>query len=84
MRERLSSGFWNKIVGCQEVFFIFKLAYGTVVELTLSEATAPQIARLCSSLNGDPLEKTANVLGYLAGNSLYRDLIAASYGEEPR
>jgi len=83
VRERLSPGFWNEIVGCQEIFFIFKLADGTVVEFTLSEATAPQIARLCSSLNGDPLEKTSNVLGYLAGNSLYRDLIAASYRGRP-
>jgi hypothetical protein len=84
VRERLNPGFWNEIVGSHEIHFIFKLADSTVVELTLSDATAPQIAQLCSSLNGDPLEKTSNVLGYLAGNSPYQDLIAASYGEESR
>lgn len=84
VRERLSAGFWNEIVESHEILFIFKLADSTVEELTLSETTAPQIAQLCSSLNGDPREKTSDVLGYLAGNSLYRDLIAASYGDEAR
>jgi hypothetical protein len=77
VRERLNAGFWNEIVGSQQILFIFKLADGTVVELALAESTAPQIAQLCSSLNGDALEKTSDVLGYLAKNSLYRDLIAA-------
>ena len=79
VRERLRPGFWNEIVGFQEILFIFKLADSTVVELALSESTAPQIAQLCSSLNGDALEKTSDVLGYLAENSLYRDLIAAGH-----
>jgi hypothetical protein len=79
VRERLSPGFWNEIVGSQEILFIFKLPDRTVVELALSESTAPQIAQLCSSLNGDALGRTSNVLGYLAENSLYRDLIAAGH-----
>jgi hypothetical protein len=77
VRDRLIPGFWNEIVGAREILFIFKLKDGTVVELALSESTAPQIAQLCSSLNGDSLAKTSDVLGYLAENSLYRDLIAA-------
>jgi hypothetical protein len=77
VRDRLIPGFWNEIVGAREILFIFKLADSTVVELALSESTAPQIAQLCSSLNGDPLAKTSDVLGYLAENSLYRDLIAS-------
>jgi len=79
VRERLSPEFWNEIVGSQEILFIFKLADSTVVELEFSESTAPQIAQLCSSLNGDALEKTSDVAGYLAENSLYRDLIAAGH-----
>ena len=79
VRERLSPGFWNEIVGFREILFTFKLPDSTVVELALSESNAPQIAQLCSSLNGDPLEKTSDVLGYLAENSLYRDLIAAAH-----
>lgn len=84
VREGLSPGFWNEIVGRQEIFFIFKLADGAVRDVALSAATSSQIAHLCSSLNGDPIEKTSNVLSYLAGNPLYRELIAASQASEPR
>ncbi|MEO6144419.1 MAG: hypothetical protein ABIP19_10610 [Dermatophilaceae bacterium] len=53
MRERLSAGFWNEIVGHQVILFIFKLPDGTVWEVALSEATSSEITQLCSSLNGD-------------------------------
>lgn len=84
VRAGLSPGFWNEIVGRQEILFVFKLAGGVVREVTLSEATASQIAHLCSSLNGDPIEKTSDVLRYLAGNSLYRESIAAFHASGPR
>lgn len=77
VRERLNPGFWNEIVGSEEILFVFKLADSTVVELALSESAAPRIAQLCSCLNGDALEKTSDVLAYLAENSLYRELIDA-------
>jgi len=79
LREKLSPGFWNEIVGRQEILFIFKLADGTLRQLAYSEATSSQIARLCSTLNDDPIETTSDVPRYLAGNPLYRDLIAAFY-----
>jgi hypothetical protein len=80
VREKLAPGFWNDILGREEVFFIFKLADGAVRELTLSEDTRSEIAHLCSSLNKDPIEKTSDVLRYLAGNPFYRELIEAFYG----
>ena len=83
VRERLRHGFWNEIVGDQEILFIFKLADGTVREITLSEATSSQIAQLCHSLNRDPIENTSDVPRYLAGNPLYRELIAASHAGAP-
>ena len=84
MRERLSAGFWNEIVGRHEILFIFKLPGGTVREIALSEATASEIAELCSSLNGDPIEQTSNLPRYLSGNPLYRELIGAFYASESR
>ena len=82
--EKLSPGFWNEIVGHQEILFIFKLADGTLRQIAHSEATSSQIARLCSSLNDDPIETTSDVPRYLAGNPLYRDLIAAFHaGDRP-
>jgi hypothetical protein len=75
VRQKLTPGFWNDIVGRQEILFIFKLADGTVAELPLSDATRPEIARLCSSLNKDPIEKTSDMPRYLAGNPFYREAI---------
>jgi hypothetical protein len=77
VREKITAGFWNDIVGCREIFFIFKLADGTIRELAFSEATRVEIAHLCSSLNKDPIEKTSDMPRYLAGNPFYRELIAA-------
>lgn len=77
VREKISPGFWNEIVGRREILFIFKLVDGTVRELAFSEATRSEIARLCSSLNRDPIEKTSDMPRYLAGNPFYRELIAA-------
>ena len=42
-----------------------------------------EIARLCSQLNGDPLEKTSDLLRYFASNPFYRDVIVGCYGVEP-
>jgi hypothetical protein len=82
VREKLTPGFWNDILGREKVFFIFKLADGTVRELALSEGARPEIACLCSSLNKDPIEKTSDVLRYLAGNPFYRELIEAFYSDK--
>ena len=84
VRERLTAGFWNEIVGRQQILFIFKLPDGTVSEVALSEATSSEIAQLCSSLNGDPIEKTSDLPRYLSGNLLYGELIAAFYASESR
>mgnify|MGYP003532386498 CR=1 FL=1 len=35
------------------------------------------VASLCTALNGDPIEKTSDLLRYLAGNPFYRDLMVA-------
>jgi hypothetical protein len=84
VRERLSPGFWNEIVGRQGILFIFKLTDGTIREFALSEATSSEISQLCSSLNDDPIEKTSDLPRYLSGNLFYKDLIAALYTSEPR
>jgi len=75
VREHLAPGFWNEIVGREQIRFLFKLPDGTVRDLVLSPATSPEIARLCSTLNDDPIEQTRDVPAYLAGNPLYRDLV---------
>lgn len=77
VRLKITPGFWNETVGRQDVFFVFKLADGTIRELALSAATRREIAQLCSSLNKDPIEKTSDLPRYLSGNPFYRELIDA-------
>ena len=77
VREKLTPGFWNDILGRQEILFVFKLADGTLEEFIYSEANRERIASLCTSLNGDPIETTSDLLRYLAGNPFYRELLVA-------
>ena len=84
VREKLNPGFWNDLVGPDQILFVFKLRDGTLVELALSESNRGEIARLCSSLNGDPIEKTSDLPNYFAANPFYREAMVEYYGvEEP-
>ena len=83
VRERMEPGFWNEIVGREEIFFLFKLRDSTLREFTCSLANRKNqqaIARLCSALSDDPPERTSNIFQYLAGNEFYRDVMFECYG----
>ncbi|MCR4329165.1 MAG: hypothetical protein NUV65_01305 [Candidatus Roizmanbacteria bacterium] len=75
IREKLDNGFWNDIVGTDLIYFIFKMPDGTLIEYTYSEENRIAIAKLCTLLNKDPIEKTSNLLAYLAGNEFYTEEI---------
>jgi hypothetical protein len=77
VREKITAGFWNDIVGRGEISFLFKLKDGTIEEFVYSEANRERIARLCTCLNNDPIEKTSGLLRYLAANPFYREAMAA-------
>ena len=83
VRKRMTPGFWNDLVGRDAIYFLFKLADGTVKEFTLSEGNKDEIAVLCSALNGDPIEKTRDLLRYFASNPFYRDAMVAFHGVSP-
>ncbi len=80
VRRRMSSGFWNDLVGRDAICFLFKLADGTVKEFTLSEANKDEIAALCAALNGDPIEKTGDIPRYFASHPFYRDAMVTFHG----
>lgn len=80
VRERMTPGFWMDLVGSEDIFFLFKLADGTLEERTLSEDNRETIAALCSALNGDPLERTRDLPAYFAANPFYREAMVAYYG----
>lgn len=74
VKERLSPGFWNEVVG-ETVWFLFKEKDGSVSEYILNTENTPVIAALCSRLNDDPIEKTSNIWMYLAENDWYTPFI---------
>ena len=67
-------GFWNEMVGREEMFFLFKLRDGTLKEFRYSAETRDEIARLCTELNKDPVKRTSDMPRYLASNPFYREL----------
>lgn len=77
--NKLDNGFWTDIVGERKIIFIFKFADGSAKQLVFTEDTREEIARLCSQLSGDPIEKTSDVLSYLAANDFYKNFIAEHY-----
>ena len=80
IRERMKRGFWNEMVGRDEMFFLFKLSDGTLKELCYSAETRDEIARLCTELNKDPIERTSDMPRYLAGNPFYREVARRFHG----
>lgn len=76
IREKLNNGFWTDIVGTNLIYFIFQMRDGCLIEYTYNEKNRLAIAKLCTTLNKDPLEKTTNVLAYLAENTFYTEEIA--------
>lgn len=81
IKEQLNLGYWNEVVGENEIIFIFKSKDGSIKEYNLTPENEAEIAALCSQFNGDSLEKTSNVYKYISGNSLYKDFMNEHYGE---
>lgn len=81
IKEKLSAGFWNEIVGSEEIKFIFKLPDGKVLEYALSPENESEIDKLCAELNNETPDKTANVYKYIAENDFYHDFMVKHYSE---
>jgi len=73
IRNKLDSGFWNDFVGEDLIYFIFKMPDGEIIEFIYDEEDRLKIAELCSQLNHDPIEKTSDLLNYMAGNEFYTE-----------
>ena len=81
IKEKLNEGFWNEIVGPEEILFIFRFSDGSVEEYKLTLDNEKHIAELCSQFNGDSLEKTSNVYEYISGNDFYKKIMTNNYSE---
>ena len=82
VKEKLTPGFWNEMIGPEQIRFIFKLRDGSVKEMVLSQDTEREIDALCADLNHEPPGKTANVYKYLSENDFYRNLMLEHYSSE--
>lgn len=79
IKAKLNEGFWNEIIGANEIIFIFKLKDGSIKEYVLSPDNEKEISKLCSGFNGDSEEKTANIYKYISGNKFYYDFMLEHY-----
>ncbi len=75
VRAKLDNGFWNDFVGDDLIYFIFKMPDGETKEFVYDEEDRLTIAELCSQLNHDPIEKTSDLLNYLAENEFYTEAV---------
>jgi len=81
VKNKLTKGFWNEIVGPSEILFVFKFADGHTEEYTLSPENEQKIDRLCAEFNNEPADKTANVYKYISDNEFYRDFMLKHYAD---
>ncbi len=79
LREKLSKGFWNEIVGEKEIIFIFKFKDGHVEEYRLLPESEETIASLCAEFAHEPEGKTDNLYRYLSENRFYHDFMVEHY-----
>src|SRR3990172_8163020 len=68
IKMKMTTGFWNEIVGEREIIFIFKFKDGKIKEYKLSPANEQEISDLCESFNDEPPRKAANVYKYISEN----------------
>lgn len=79
VKDKMTEGFWNEILGEKEIVFIFKFKDGHVEEYTLSPETEPIIDKLCAEFNNEEPETTANVYKYISENDFYHDFMLEHY-----
>lgn len=81
IEEKLDNGFWNEVVGKDQIIFLFKLKDGTIKRYILSLENEQEIDELCAKLNNEPSDKTANVYKYISENDFYHDFMIKHYAE---
>lgn len=79
IKSGLNPGFWNEVIGAEEIVFVFKFKDGTTKEYKLSLKAEGEIDKLCAEFNNEPPDKTANVYKYLSENKFYHDFMMEHY-----
>ncbi len=79
IKAKLTTGFWNEVVGENEIIFIFKFNDGKIKEYALSPANEKEIDDLCIEFNNEPPDLTPNVYKYISENKFYHDFMVEHY-----
>lgn len=79
VKDKMTEGFWNEIVGSEDIIFIFKFKDGSIKEFKLSPNNESEIGKLCAEFNNEPPDKTANVYKYISENDFYHDFMLEHY-----
>lgn len=81
IKTKLANGFWNEIIGANEIIFIFKFKDGSIKEYKLSPDNEQEIDKLCAEFNNELSDKTANVYKYISENKFYHDFMTKHYSD---
>ena len=81
IKQKLTNGFWNEVVGDTNILFIFKHKDGSIKEYELSLENEETVSKLCATFAGEKLENTANVYKYISGNKFYHDFMIEHYSD---
>lgn len=79
VKSGLNPGFWNEVVGSEQILFLFKFKDEKIKEYKLSPETESEIDKLCAEFNNETPDKTANVYKYLSENKFYHDFMIEHY-----
>ncbi len=79
VKTKLNKGFWNEVVGENEIIFIFKFEDGSIKEYKLSLENEEEISKLCTKFNKEPEGKTRNIYRYISNNKFYHDFMLKYY-----
>ncbi|KKT14774.1 MAG: hypothetical protein UW83_C0012G0005 [Parcubacteria group bacterium GW2011_GWD1_44_9] len=81
IKAKLDSGFWNEVIGAEEIIFIFQFKNGSNKEYRLSAENEQEIDKLCAEFNNEPTDKTANVYKYISDNKFYHNFMLEHYAD---
>ncbi|MDO8676595.1 MAG: hypothetical protein Q7K16_03010 [Candidatus Azambacteria bacterium] len=81
IKNKLTNGFWNEIVGEKEILFTFKFKDGSIKEYELSPENEHEIDKLCAEFNNESPDKTANVYKYISDNKFYHNFMVEHYSD---
>ena len=81
IKNKLTNGFWNEMIGAEEILFIFKFNDGNIKEYELSPENEQEIDKLCAEFNNEPPNKNTNVYKYISDNKFYHDFMIEHYSD---